>query len=123
MTPPNRHRGLPFNCNRFRHTPLKQSHSKTKTAKPRPGIPMSSAVIILEPSLHKCGVIYAGHLMSTYVFLMSLRVQRLPGNGCLYSMPNKHFYSCCYKSKRRSSAVEVAHIPKCSRTSLILHRL
>lgn len=65
----------------------------------------------------------AGHLMSTYVFLMSLRVQRLPGNRCLYSMPNKHFYSCCYKSKRRTSAVEVAHIPKCSRTSLILHRL
>lgn len=63
----------------------------------------------------------AGHLMSAYVFLMSVSVQRVPGNWCLYSMPNKHFYSCCYKSKRRTSAVEVARIPKCSRTSLIPH--
>ncbi len=47
----------------------------------------------------------------------------VPGIWGLYSIPNKQFYSCCYKSKRHTSADQMAPVPKCSHTSLILHRL
>lgn len=76
-----------------------------------------------KPSLHMWGGFSRWQLAIIHAHTFFSWAQSVPGNWCLYSMPNKHFYSCCYKSKRHTSAYQMAPIPKCSHTSLILHRL
>lgn len=102
-----------------------QSHFKTKTVQSNWHLVLMPLVLqrFQKPSLRMWGGFSRWQLAVIHAHTYFSWAQSVPGNWGLYSMPNKHFYSCCYKSKRHTSAYQMAPIPKCSHTSLILHRL